>query len=207
VYLDYLMHHMVNLSLGFALGFGLAIRSGQLLWSFAGFAVATGWGLLSLHNDCRYKAFFQRLKSVSCGYRVVGGSGERPGPPSSWPKRGLGFLSWPALKLCEPHIVLFWLSALAIMALLVPSLWIVSWQIVTASMALLAPMLAGGRITRAVTRGKVEAEFDRWFNPLKATSGSDPGPCTVLQLSQRSATHPASHSDHRCKLDIPSGRV
>jgi hypothetical protein len=189
------------------LGFGLAIRSGQLLWSFAGFAVATGWGLLSLHNDCRYKAYFQRLKSVSCGYRVLGGSRERPGPPSSWPKRGLGFLSWPALKVCEPHIVLLWLTALAIMALLVPSLWIVCWQIATAIMALLAPLLAGGRITRAVTRGKVEAEFDRWFNPLEETSGSDPGPYAVLQLSRRSMTHTSSHSDHGCTLDIPSGRV
>ena len=89
VYLDYLMHHLVNLTLGFASGFGLAARSGQPLWAVAGFTIAAGWGLLALHNDCRYKAFFQRLKSVSGSFRVDGGSGGRPAPPAPWPK------SWP----------------------------------------------------------------------------------------------------------------
>ncbi len=68
VYLDYVMHHVGNLSLGFGLGFGLASRSGQPAWALAGFAIAGGWALLSLHNDCRYKAFFQRLKSASGTY-------------------------------------------------------------------------------------------------------------------------------------------
>ncbi len=35
VYLDYLMHHVANLTLGFALGFGLAERSGDPLWAVA----------------------------------------------------------------------------------------------------------------------------------------------------------------------------
>ncbi len=63
VYFDYLMHHAANLALGFSLGYGLAARSGDIRWTILGFLIATGWIFLSLHNDCRYKAFFQRLKS------------------------------------------------------------------------------------------------------------------------------------------------
>src|SRR5271157_1143319 len=40
VYLDYLMHHVVNLAVGFALGYGLAMRSGNPLWAVAVFAIA-----------------------------------------------------------------------------------------------------------------------------------------------------------------------
>src|SRR5271168_651621 len=42
VYLDYLMHHAANLALGFALGYGLAARSGDTRWTIAGFAIAVG---------------------------------------------------------------------------------------------------------------------------------------------------------------------
>ena len=90
VYHDYLMHHLVNMSLGFALGYGLAARSGHLAWALAGFAIASGWCLLGLHNDCRYKAFFQRLKSVQATYRVEGGSGGKPAPPAPGPGAAWG---------------------------------------------------------------------------------------------------------------------
>ena len=53
---------------------------------------ARGWTLLGLHNDCRYKAFFQRLKAATASYRVDGGSGGRPRPPAPWPRRGLAAL-------------------------------------------------------------------------------------------------------------------
>ena len=43
VYLDYLMHHAANLALGFALGYGLAVRLGDLRWTIAGFAIGLGW--------------------------------------------------------------------------------------------------------------------------------------------------------------------
>src|SRR5262245_52753676 len=69
VYLDYLMHHAATLALGFALGYGLAVRSGDPRWAAAGFVVAAGWALLGLQNDCRYKAFFQRLKREGRAYR------------------------------------------------------------------------------------------------------------------------------------------
>ena len=170
VYLDYLMHHAAALMLGFGLGYGLAARTGDLRWSAAGFAVAIGWAFLGLHNDCRYKAFFQRLKAAPGSFRVDGGAGGRPSPPAPWPRRGRGMLTWPAYKMCEPHAVLIGLTALAALALIAPSIWISCWRGGLALMAILAPALALGRGARAVKRGAVEEEFARWFRPWDATN-------------------------------------
>ncbi len=163
VYFDYVMHHVVNLALGFALGFGLASRSGQPLWAVAGFATAVGWAILSLHNDCRYKAVFQRLKSSQQRYIVAGGSGGRPAPPAPWPKQGSGMLSWPLYKLCEPHAVLAGLTALALLAPCAESLWETCWRGAALGMALLAPVLGAARVVRSIRRGSAEAEFSAWF--------------------------------------------
>jgi F0F1-type ATP synthase membrane subunit c/vacuolar-type H+-ATPase subunit K len=172
VYLDYLMHHAANLSLGFALGFGLAVESGDIRWTIAGFAIASGWAGLSLHNDCRYKAFFQRLKSTTETYRVDGGGGGRPQPPSPWPRSGLSAFTWPAFKACEIHVVTMALAALAVLALVSPKSWILAWQAVVVSLALLAPSLAIGRIARSVAQSSAESEFSRWFKPHEGAAPS-----------------------------------
>lgn len=164
VYLDYLMHHAQNLALGFALGYGLAARTGELRWAAAGFAVAAGWAALSLHNDCRYKAFFQRLKrETATRYRVDGGSGGRPAPPPPRPRRGPRALAWPAYKACEPHSVLIGLTALAVLAIVQPAAWLVLWRGGVLAMAAVAPVLAVTRAARAVNGKAAEAEFARWF--------------------------------------------
>jgi phosphatidylglycerophosphate synthase len=163
VYFDYLMHHIHALALGFALGHGLAARSGNPWWSVAGFAIALGWGLLGLHNDCRYKAFFQRLKRESATYRIRAGSGGRPEPPARWPRRGRGLITWPAYKACEPHVILVELMALAGVAVAAPAVWMSLWKAFLLGMAGLAPLLALGRIARAIQQGSVDAEFSRWF--------------------------------------------
>jgi hypothetical protein len=165
VYIDYLMHHTANLALGFALGYGLAARTGDVRWAIAGFTMATGWALLNLHNDCRYKAFFQRLKRETAQFLVKGGSGGRPAPPNPWPRSGWGVLTWPAFKACEPHVVLLGLSGLACCALTAPALWLRLWQTSALTMSLLAPLLAAARIARSVARRSVDAEFDLWFRP------------------------------------------
>ena len=165
VYLDYLMHHASTLALGFGLGYGLAVRSGDVRWAAAGFAVGAGWAFLGLQNDCRYKAFFQRLKAPGVTYRVEGGSGGRPSPPDPWPRRGRGALTWPAFKACEPHAVLIGLTGLAGLALVAPDAWLLAWRWGVRGMAGLAPVLATARVARAVRVGAVEAEFARWFRP------------------------------------------
>ena len=163
VYLDYLMHHVASLTLGYGLGFGLAVRTGDARWALAGFAIALGWAVLSLHNDCRYKAFFQRLKRETGTYRVECGGGGRPSPPSPWPRRGRGMLTWPMYKACEPHVVLLALTALAAVAAIAPTPWLTLWRGGVLGMAVLAPALAFGRAARSVARGGVESEFLRWF--------------------------------------------
>jgi hypothetical protein len=170
VYFDYLMHHAANLGLGFALGHGLACRMGNPAWSVAGFAIAVGWAILSLHNDCRYKAFFQELKRVDGSFRVDGGRGGRPSPPAPWPRRGRGMLTWPAYKSCEPHVVLVGLLVLAGIALVSPRLWVVAWSWSVRLMSLIAPVLACGRVLKAVSVGSVEAEFRLWFQPWSSNS-------------------------------------
>jgi hypothetical protein len=165
VYFDYLMHHAANLGLGFGLGYGLGAHSGDVRWAAAGFAIALGWALLGLHNDCRYKAFFQRLKRETGTYRVDGGSGGRPAPPARWPHHGLAALTWPAYKVCEPHVVLIELTLLAIVIPFSPAVWLRLWQWGVMTMAILAPALALGRLARSLTRRTVTNEFDRWFQP------------------------------------------
>jgi hypothetical protein len=165
VYLDYMMHHAANLALGFGLGHGLAVRSRDPCWSVAGFAIAAGWAALALHNDCRYKAMFQRLKIATATYRVDGGRGGRPAPPAPWPRRGVPALTWPAYKMCEPHVVLLALAVLAALAVVAPENWVIVWKWGVIAMACLAPTLAAARVGRAIVRQSVEADFRRWFDP------------------------------------------
>jgi hypothetical protein len=168
VYFDYLMHHATNMALGFGLGYGLALRYGDPLWAAGGFLIAMGWALLGLHNDCRYKAFFQRLKGETRSFRVDGGAGGRPSAPPGWPARGWGRIAWPLYKTCEPHVVLVALTVAGVLALAAPALWLSLWRGGVRAMALLAPALAAVRAARAVGRRAVTAEFDRWFQPRES---------------------------------------
>jgi hypothetical protein len=169
-YFDYLLHHVANLAMGFGLGYGLANRSGDSRWAIAGFSIALGWAVLSLHNDCRYKALFQRLKSTNLRYIVEGGAGGHPAPAPAWPRRGLGLVTWPAYKVCESHAVLLQLSALAALAALVPVVWLVCWRSWVIAIATLAPLLGLARITKSIVQGQVEAEFARWFRAIGETT-------------------------------------
>lgn len=161
------------------MGFGLAACSGDLRWAIAGFALALGWGLLGLHNDCRYKAFFQRLKSTTACYRVDGGSGGSPQPPAPWPRRGRAIVTWPAYKACESHVVLLGLTALALAAIASGAVWLALWRGWVLVMAVLAPLLAIGRITRSVSQQSTEAEFTRWFQPLGRAEHDESRPAFV----------------------------
>jgi hypothetical protein len=160
-YLDYLMHHALALTTGFALGHGLAVRSGDPMWSVAGLMIGVGWLFLGVENDGRYKAFHQRLKASDGVYRVEGGrvAGRCGG--------GIAGRSrvWPALKACEPHVVLIALGVLAAVSVAWPAAWLRMWRWGVLVMAVLAPTLALGRIGRTVARDRVGAEFDAWYRP------------------------------------------
>ncbi|GIW86554.1 MAG: hypothetical protein KatS3mg108_0878 [Isosphaeraceae bacterium] len=163
VYFDYWMHHMANLALGFALGLGLAVREGWTGWAVAGALIAWGWAGLALHNDCRYKAVFQRLKRESRSWRVDGGSGGRPAPAPGWPRGGPGRVRWALLKWCEGHVVLMILTLMAVVAAVDGGGWVWAWKVYAGSMAVLAPGLAIGRLGRGVRAGVADAEFEAWF--------------------------------------------
>jgi CDP-alcohol phosphatidyltransferase len=195
-YLDYLMHHTANLALGFALGYGLAARSGDPRWTIAGLTIGVGWTLLSLHNDCRYKAFFQRLKSASVSFRVDGGRGGRPAPPAAWPRAGRAAWTWPAFKACEIHVVLGGLAMLAVVALALPELWIWLWRGGVLLLAVLAPALGAARIGRSITTGAVETEFSRWFQPIRESADHERGQPGVPPATHWTRSRARSINEH-----------
>ncbi len=201
VYFDYLMHHAASLGLGFGLGYGLAARTGDPRWAASGFAIALGWAGLSLHNDCRYKAFFQRLKRETGAFRVEGGRGGRPSPPAQWPRRGRAALTWPAFKACEPHVVLIGLTGLALVAIVAPECWLALWRGGVRLMAGMAPALAFGRAARAVIRRAVEAEFALWFQPWP----DEPTPRHAESLTGSLPVFRCSHPQFRQKSRIFRG--
>ena len=177
VYFDYLMHHAASLGLGFGLGYGLAARTGDLRWSAAGFAIALGWTVLGLHNDCRYKAFFQRLKRETGSFRVDGGSGGRPSPPACWPRRGRAALDLARVQGVRAPRRPDRTDGPGAAGAGRSPLWLMLWRGGVGIMAVLAPALAFGRAARTVTRQTVSEEFDRWFQPWPdAEPGASPVP-------------------------------
>lgn len=165
VYLDYLMHYVVHAACPFGLGWGLFVATADPLWLLAGASWAAGATLGALAGDCRLKAFFQRLKWMEGDRRVQGGGGGRPGPAAPPPSllhpiRFLGFL---AQKLCEMHVVLNLLGAVALVSVFSPDLAERLLACLAGTLALLAPGIAVARIIRAVILGLPEREFNQWF--------------------------------------------
>jgi hypothetical protein len=76
IYLDYMMHHAVHPACAFALGYRVASWTGNPVWTLAGAGFALGLVLLSVSNDCRYKAFVAELTRG-------GRTAERGGPESA----------------------------------------------------------------------------------------------------------------------------
>jgi hypothetical protein len=197
VYLDYLMHHAQALAVGFGLGLGLAVRTGWVGWTVAGFLAGCGWLFLSIQNDCRYKAMFQRLKVPGASYRVETGSFSRPAPAAGWPRIWPGIATWPAFKLCEPHVVLMTTAVLGVVGLASEPAWVGLVGAYTGGMAVLAPALAVGRIARAVRSGAVESEFGGWFREERtggATQNAAMGPTSPIAakvgVTRESVGHP-----------------
>jgi hypothetical protein len=160
---DYWMHHAVNLTIGFALGYGMAQRTGQMTWVLAGFASGSGWLLLALHDDCHYKAFFQRLKHTTSCYHVTGRAGVighfSRRQSVSLPRR----MGRAGYVMCEHPNVLIMLCALCITSLLAPSLGSIVFALWLLVMGFLAPMLATARLIQRLRDQSADRDFTRWF--------------------------------------------
>ena len=184
VYFDYLLHHAAALSLGFALSHGLTIRHGDPRWSIAGWTIAGGWLFLGLHNDCRYKAFFQRLKRDCESFQLAPRPAERPSPPSSWPRRGMSAFLWPAFKSCEPHIVLITLSIAAIFMIFMSGATRVFIQSYVLLMAILAPTLAIARWSARFASGRSKL-ISRAGSNRKSRARLDAFRCALFDETDR----------------------
>jgi len=202
VQLDYLMHHSVNLAIPLGVGFGMFQQEGQTGWLLAG--AMWGWGLLliGLQNDAQYKAFFYRLWML----REQGQQGGVQSLPESHPavclcpavcpqkadapqpsfvegdrKKGVGSVwaavRWIGRKVCEIHVVMNLLTALAATAWLArvwpPMGWIGKGYVV--GMSLLAPAVALGALWRSQRQQRCEKEFAQWFSlPGKVSETGSP---------------------------------
>ena len=69
--------------------------------------------------------------------------------------------------------MLLLITGLAVLAGLLPWLWLACWQVGVLLTALLAPLLGAARMARSVMRGSAEAEFVRWFRPVDTSPFGD----------------------------------
>jgi phosphatidylglycerophosphate synthase len=185
VYFDFMMHHIVHATCAFALGYGAAVRTGELMWTLAGAALAIGTTALALTNDCRYKAFFkawseaQPAAAFDSAGQVIVTACKSPRnldgndrPSSKWlrPFRAAHRLM---LWCCEMPNVLLALTALAIWVVVdsVSGLRVLS--VYTLIMSVVAPTLALARLARQVVQASPDREFahlTRQIDPPKPTA-------------------------------------
>ena len=155
VYLDYLMHHLVNLALGFALGYGLARRLGRPGLGHRGVRDRRRLGSAGPAQRLPLQGVLpaaQEHAGTATASRAEAAAGRRPRRPG--PGRGLGALTWPALqglraarRAARPD------RSRGHGARFIPrSGRAAGWPCV-AVMAVLAPALGAARIARAVARG------------------------------------------------------
>jgi len=159
VQLDYLMHHTLNLLVPLGAGYGLV----GWKWQLCGLA----WGLallcLGLSHDTRYKAFVQRLKRVHGELLVAGGAGARPHKPAGPPRSGLQLAKWAARKSCEIHVVMNFISLVAL------GQWLARDQLLWAGRtyvllsAILSAVVVVTAIVRANRQQAAEQEFAAWY--------------------------------------------
>lgn len=167
IQLDYLMHHLVNLVIPCSLGYGLWQATGRQHWLVIGFTFALGVLVLGLVNDARYKAFMARLKDVDGALFV-----HRTGPAQNDVStngatsesrliRCLPLCVHGSRKACEIHVVMNFLTAIAILQCV--SGGIFAMQIYLGFMAPVALITAVATTLRDIRRGAAEREFAHWY--------------------------------------------
>ncbi|HVA48004.1 MAG TPA: hypothetical protein VNH11_16665 [Pirellulales bacterium] len=170
IQLDYLMHHVVNLAVPFSLGYG-AGRSGGEAWLLLGCAFALGLLLIGLANDTRYKAYIARLKQIEGPLLVQRRGADEVAAEhlrTSWFQAGLRQAVYLARKLCEIHVVMNAVTAIA-----VAQCWIgqtLPSKVYLAIMSPLALVTAVAILVRDVRRQAAEQDYAAWFAPCRRGS-------------------------------------
>ncbi len=169
VQLDYLMHHSMHLLIPLTVGWGVFVQSQHVLWAALGLAWAMGLSLLGWQHDTAYKAFIQRLKRLKGRLWVEGGGGGRPGPQPPIPRDATGLLKWSGRKLCEMHVVMNLLLAVAIAQWWLGDEHLRLGAMVLAVLGPLSAIAAVVALMRSQRNRAVEAEFAAWYRPEEAT--------------------------------------
>jgi len=181
IYLDYMMHHAVHVGLAFALGFGLARHSGELLWAVSGASLSLGTMLLAISNDCRYKAFHTAMtmmagapsKCVREPTISVSESASSSSVPATIPEETSGervdrprrmrnmllAVHRGLLKICEIPSVLIALAGLATTMVVREDLGWLATHAYVATLAVTAPTLALARLAKQVWAEIPDKEF------------------------------------------------
>lgn len=167
--LDFLMHHVVNLTLPCGLGYGIWRATGQEIWLPIGFACAVGLLLLGLANDTRYKAFMARLEGLDGIPLVVRHGAYMDDQPRLTTDTAPETAFWRAMrynihfarKLCEIHVVMNVTTVIALAQYFAGTNG--PMRLYLMLLAPLALSTAAATLARDIGRGAAEREFAQWY--------------------------------------------
>ena len=159
-FFDFLMHHMVESSVYFSLGFYMYNTTLQISWVILGFIAALSMWVFRLTNDTKYKTFFEKLlqsKKIEMNAVNAKSSGKEKTKRPSMAKSIFSFIH----KLNEMHVLMNILTAAAILDLLFddvplrPVLFLIY--------GITAPVLAVTKTTFLITHKEIDREFQHLF--------------------------------------------
>ncbi len=202
LYLDYMMHHVVHPACAFALGHGLAARTGTLGWSLLGAAFALGLMTQALSNDCLYKALMGAIdKARSVPYEPRTSPDEDSGSlslecgdlsplsalhrlwKSSTPRATVRALRWGTQKCCEMPNVVIAIVGLAAAMVVDSGAGYGLARAYVAAMAVLAPGIGFCRLFRAVARRTPDAELRALRERLNADPSTGGSRSPIIRAS------------------------
>lgn len=191
VQLDYLMHHVVHLSVPVGIGAGLFVGSLEPAWLLVGFTWGLGLLVVGLKNDAAYKAFFERLQRIHGALAVMGGGGTHPLPAPPMPRVPLARARFFLRKSCEIHVIMNSLTMIAIVGWLMNDRYLLLARAYVAVSCGVALVVACGSLARSLRSEAVEREFAAWFRVPEGETLVFDGRRWRVEPSQ--ATEPGQH--------------